>query len=187
MFGKSSKPAPAPAPMPLPAAPLSPSPTLSAPLPVNTQPQEPKVRSARVDTLIGRGTTIDGDLQFSGGLHIEGTVKGNLIAENDEATLILSEQGRIIGEVRVPSMVLNGSIDGDVFAHGKVELFEKARICGDVYYNLLEMAVGAEVNGKLVRQKPDVNKTKPIAPALPTIPAPTPALESPVENNNSAN
>ena len=52
-------------------------------------------------------------------------------------------------------MVLNGMIDGDVFAGGKVELFEKARICGDVYYNLLEMAVGAEVNGKLVRQKPE--------------------------------
>ena len=187
MFGKSSKPAPAP--MPLPVAPQSTSsPALSAPLPVNTQPQEPKVRSARVDTLIGRGTTIEGDLQFSGGLHIEGTVKGNLIAENDDATLILSEQGRIIGEVRVPSVVLNGSIDGDVFAHGKVELFEKARICGDVYYNLLEMAAGAEVNGKLVRQKTDVNKqAKPIAPALPSIPAPAPTLEPPVEEHNSNN
>ena len=51
-------------------------------------------------------------------------------------------------------MVLNGMIEGDVYAVGKVELFEKARIAGDVYYNLLEMAVGAEVNGKLVRQKP---------------------------------
>ncbi len=111
-------------------------------------------RSARVDTLIGRGTTIDGDLQFSGNLNVEGTIKGNLTADNDDSTLILSEQGRIQGEVRVSSMLLNGSIEGDVFANGKVELFEKARVCGDVYYNLLEMAVGAEVNGKLVRQKP---------------------------------
>lgn len=182
MFGKSSKPAPAPAPLPAPVAPAASAPVLSAPLPVNTQPEQ-KVRSARVDTLIGRGTTIDGDLQFSGGLHVEGTIKGNLIAENDEATLILSEQGRIIGEVRVPSMVLNGSIDGDVFAHGKVELFEKARICGDVYYNLLEMAVGAEVNGKLVRQKPEP-KVKPVSPALPPV-APVisvPAIEPPVDN-----
>lgn len=114
-----------------------------------------KIRRAQVDTLIGRGTTIDGDLRFSGGLHIEGVIKGNLAADGDDATLILSEHGHIQGEVRVPSMVINGVIDGDVFASGKVELFEKARICGDVYYNLLEMAVGAEVNGKLVRQKPD--------------------------------
>ena len=114
-----------------------------------------KIRRAQVDTLIGRGTTIDGDLRFSGGLHIEGVIKGNLAADGDDATLILSEHGHIQGEVRVPSMVLNGMIDGDVFASGKVELFEKARISGDVYYNLLEMAVGAEVNGKLVRQKPD--------------------------------
>ncbi|MGB0846086.1 MAG: bactofilin family protein [Thiolinea sp.] len=126
--------------------------------------QDQKSRSATVNTQIGKGTTIDGDLQFTGGLLIEGTVKGNMTAENDQATLILSEQGRIQGEVRVPSMVLNGSIDGDVFASGKVELFEKARICGDVYYNLLEMAVGAEVNGKLVRQKPS-EPTRPAAPA----------------------
>ena len=59
-------------------------------------------------------------------------------------------------------------IDGDVFACGKVELFEKARICGDVYYNLLEMAVGAEVNGKLVRQKPEVSAP----PAQPVLPKP---------------
>lgn len=127
-----------------------------------------KIRSARVDTLIGKGTTIDGDLRFSGGLHVEGVIKGNLAADGEDATLILSEHGHIQGEVRVPSMVLNGMIDGDVFASGKVELFEKARICGDVYYNLLEMAVGAEVNGKLVRQKPESSAYKiPEAPAAP--------------------
>ena len=145
MFGKGTKPTP-------PAA-SSPKPTVAAAASAATS-QDQKSRSATVNTQIGKGTTIDGDLQFTGGLLIEGTVKGNMTAENDQATLILSEQGRIQGEVRVPSMVLNGSIDGDVFASGKVELFEKARICGDVYYNLLEMAVGAEVNGKLVRQKP---------------------------------
>ena len=130
----------------------------------NSGQNDQKIRSARVDTLIGKGTTIDGDLRFSGGLHIEGVIKGNLAADGDDATLILSEHGHIQGEVRVPSMVLNGMIDGDVFACGKVELFEKARICGDVYYNLLEMAVGAEVNGKLVRQKPEVAV---VAAALP--------------------
>lgn len=121
----------------------------------NAGQNDQKIRSARVDTLIGKGTTIDGDLRFSGGLHVEGVIKGNLSAEGDDATLILAEHGHIQGEVRVPSMVLNGMIDGDVFASGKVELFEKAKICGDVYYNLLEMAVGAEVNGKLVRQRPE--------------------------------
>jgi cytoskeletal protein CcmA (bactofilin family) len=130
----------------------------SSPASSNSGHGDQKIRSARVDTLIGKGTTIDGDLRFSGGLHVEGVIKGNLAADGEDATLILSEHGHIQGEVRVPSMVLNGMIDGDVFAGGKVELFEKARICGDVYYNLLEMAVGAEVNGKLVRQKPESGK-----------------------------
>lgn len=130
----------------------------------NTGHNDQKIRRAQVDTLIGKGTTIDGDLRFSGGLHVEGVIKGNLAADGDDATLILSEDGHIQGEVRVPSMVLNGMIDGDVFASGKVELFEKARICGDVYYNLLEMAVGAEVNGKLVRQKPETGSFAPPPP-----------------------
>jgi cytoskeletal protein CcmA (bactofilin family) len=135
--------------------------------PASSGHNDQKIRSARVDTLIGKGTTIDGDLRFSGGLHVEGVIKGNLAADGDDATLILSEHGHIQGEVRVPSMVLNGMIDGDVFACGKVELFEKARICGDVYYNLLEMAVGAEVNGKLVRQKPETGKfASPPPPAV---------------------
>ena len=154
MFGKSAKG----------SAPLgiSPSVPVSAPVQQNDQ----KIRSARVDTLIGKGTTIDGNLRFSGGLHIEGVVKGNLAADGDDATLILSEHGHIQGEVRVPSMVLNGMIEGDVYAVGKVELFEKARIAGDVYYNLLEMAVGAEVNGKLVRQKPTPAPVNTLPPAL---------------------
>lgn len=137
----------------------------SSPVAAASAQQDQKIRRASVDTLIGPGTTIDGDLQFAGGLHIEGTVKGNLSADDEDATLILSENGRIQGEVRVPSMVLNGTIDGDVFASGKVELFERSRICGDVYYNLLEMAVGAEVNGKLVRQKPEPTYTPPAASA----------------------
>ncbi|OQX13779.1 MAG: cell shape determination protein CcmA [Thiothrix lacustris] len=150
MFGKSAK---------------SSSGSTSSPAPSHHGDQ--KIRSAQIDTIIGKGTTIDGDLRFSGGLHVEGVIKGNLAADGDNATLILSEHGHIQGEVRVPSMVLNGAIDGDVFAGGKVELFEKARICGDVYYNLLEMAVGAEVNGKLVRQKPESGKFAPPALSAP--------------------
>ncbi len=146
MFGKGAKTnSPAGSPAPVAAAPRAAA---------QEQGSRNSNGTVNVNTQIGKGTTIDGDLQFSGGLLVEGTIKGNITAENDQATLILHEHGRIQGEVRVPGMVLNGSIDGDVFASGKVELFEKSRVCGDVYYNLLEMAVGAEVNGKLVRQKP---------------------------------
>lgn len=114
-----------------------------------------KIKSAKIDTLLGKGTTIDGDVRFSGGLHIEGMIKGNLTADDKDAMVVLSEHGHIQGEVRVPNIVVNGTIDGDVYANGKVELYDKARVCGDVYYNLLEMQVGSEVNGKLVRQKDD--------------------------------
>ena len=109
--------------------------------------------AARIDTLVGQGTEITGDLVFSGGLHVDGTIKGNVVAEEGTtALLILSESGRIEGEVTVPNMVLNGEVVGDVYGSTRVELAPKARVKGSVYYNLIEMAIGAEVNGGLVHQ-----------------------------------
>lgn len=109
--------------------------------------------AARIDTLVGQGTVVNGDLVFTGGLHVDGTINGNVVAEQGStAILILSEYGHIEGEVKVPNMVLNGEIVGDVYGSTRVELAPKSRIKGSVYYNLIEMAIGAEVNGGLVHQ-----------------------------------
>jgi cytoskeletal protein CcmA (bactofilin family) len=113
-----------------------------------------KLNSMRVDTLIGKGTVVRGDLHFVGGLHIDGRIEGNVVAGgDDDAALVLSEGGEVEGEVHAPNMMLNGSIEGDVHSAMHLELAANAKVCGDVYYNLLEMAVGAEVNGKLVHRK----------------------------------
>ncbi|QKT04086.1 polymer-forming cytoskeletal protein [Ectothiorhodospiraceae bacterium 2226] len=104
-----------------------------------------------IDTLIGPDTRLEGDVVFSGGLHVDGTIHGNVTADGDNATLTLSEGGVIIGEVRVPSVVLNGRIEGDVHA-GHVELATRSRIAGNLYYRVIEMAMGAEVNGSLVHR-----------------------------------
>ncbi len=109
--------------------------------------------AARIDTLVGQDTEIKGDLVFSGGLHVDGKIIGNVMAEEGStAILILSEFGKIEGEVKVPNMVLNGEIVGDVYGSVRVELAPKSRIKGSVYYKVIEMAIGAEVNGKLVHQ-----------------------------------
>lgn len=132
-----------------------------------------KFNSVRVDTLIGKGTVIAGGVSFVGGLHVDGRVEGNVTAGDNAGTLlVLSENGSIQGEVNVPDIVLNGIVEGDVHSSGHLELAANARVKGDVYYNLLEMAVGAEVNGQLVLRKggklqledrrdtPDQNKGK---------------------------
>jgi cytoskeletal protein CcmA (bactofilin family) len=112
--------------------------------------------SARIDTLIGQGTEINGDLIFAGGLHVDGRINGNVAAEEGSSSiLILSEFGHIEGNVRVPNIVINGKIVGDVHGSTRVELAPNSRIKGSVYYNLIEMAIGAEVNGALVHQPND--------------------------------
>lgn len=110
-----------------------------------------KFRAPKVSTVIGEGTVINGDLIFSGGLHLDGTVKGDIsAAEGEKVTLTVSEKGEVVGDVRVSHLILNGAVIGDVYVTGRVELAPKAKVTGSLYYNLLEMAMGAEVNGQLI-------------------------------------
>jgi cytoskeletal protein CcmA (bactofilin family) len=110
-------------------------------------------RHTVVETLVGSNTRISGDLHFTGGCHVDGTVNGNVIADSDsKSALSISEDGNVDGGVTVPYVVLNGIVRGDVFASQRVELGPTARVIGNVYYNLIEMAIGAEINGKLVHQ-----------------------------------
>lgn len=109
---------------------------------------------AAMDTLIGRQTEILGDVRFSGGLHVDGKIKGKVLSEGagKSSSLSISENGMIEGDVRVPSIVLNGRVVGDVYATERIHLASKARVTGNVYYKILEMEAGAEINGQLVRE-----------------------------------
>lgn len=120
--------------------------------------------SSRVDTIIGQQTQINGDLHFAGGLHIDGHVKGNVMADEGSASVLtVSEHGRIEGDVRVPNVFLNGSVTGDVRCEERIELAAKAKVNGDVYYNLIEMVMGAEVNGSLLHQADGFNSNAGLA------------------------
>ncbi len=111
-----------------------------------------KRKPNKVDSLIGQQSRILGDIRFGGGLHIDGAIRGNVTSDGDErSTLTVSDRGSIEGEVRVPYIILNGMVKGDVYANEHIELASSARVEGNVYYALIEMAMGAEVNGKLVR------------------------------------
>jgi len=106
-----------------------------------------------VETLIGSNSKLNGDLYFRGGCHIDGTVNGSVSADPDtDSALSISDIGSVDGGVTVPYVVLNGIVKGDVFASQRVELGSTARVVGNVYYNLIQMAEGAEINGKLVHQ-----------------------------------
>jgi cytoskeletal protein CcmA (bactofilin family) len=110
---------------------------------------------SRIDCLIGAGTSIEGNVAFSGGLRVDGTVRGNIVAEEGKpGTLVISEAARVEGEIRVPHIVVNGTVVGPVHSTEYVELQAKANVTGDVEYNTLEMQLGAVVEGRLVHQVP---------------------------------
>lgn len=109
--------------------------------------------SATMDTLIGRQTEIHGDVRFAGGLHVDGRVVGKVVAiDQKNATLSVSETGSVEGDVRAPNIVLNGQVSGDVHASEHISLGAKARVTGNVYYGIIEMAGGAKINGQMVHE-----------------------------------
>jgi cytoskeletal protein CcmA (bactofilin family) len=118
--------------------------------------KKPRAPRKRIDSLIGAGTTVSGDIAFSGGLRIDGKVIGKVTTlDNQPGTLVISEQARIDGEVRVSHVVVNGAVSGSLIANDYLELQAKARVNGDVAYRMLEMHFGAIVEGKLMHSEPE--------------------------------
>ena len=106
-----------------------------------------------IDSLIGATTVIEGDVVFSGGLRIDGQVKGNVVASGDSgvtnSTLVISESARIQGEIRAAHVVVNGAVEGPIFVSEFLELQPKARVAGDVHYKSIEIHLGATLDGRL--------------------------------------
>ena len=115
----------------------------------NDKPQK------RIDSLIGAGTTVDGNVTFTGGLRVDGIVKGNVATVNGETgTLVVSEHARIDGEIAVSHVLVNGAVKGPITADDSLELQAKARVVGDISYRTLEMHLGAVVQGRLDHAEP---------------------------------
>ena len=120
-------------------------------------------RQARIDTLIGKAARVQGDIEFKGGLHLDGRIIGEVRSDDSrDSTLSVSETGYIEGAVQVPNVVLNGTIRGDIHAIERVVLGATAKVEGNLYYGVIEMTLGAQIIGKLVRLEPE---TPPAAPA----------------------
>jgi cytoskeletal protein CcmA (bactofilin family) len=109
-------------------------------------------KPARIDTLIGKAARVHGDLEFSGGLHLDGSIAGNVRADPVEgSSLSVSEAGAIEGNVEAANVMLNGTVLGDIVARDRVVLGATARVQGNVYYGVIEMTLGAQIMGKLTR------------------------------------
>ena len=109
-------------------------------------------KPARIDTLIARSVTVHGDLEFAGGLHLDGTVAGGVRADpKSPSSLSVSGTGSIEGPVEVTDLTLHGTVQGDIVARGRVVLGATAKVEGNVFYAVIEMTLGAQITGKLVR------------------------------------
>ena len=111
-------------------------------------------RPARIDTLIGKAARVLGDVEFQGGLHLDGHIAGGVRSTGADATLSVSATGSIEGPVEVPNVMLEGTVKGDIRARERVVLGATARVEGNVYYGIIEMTLGAQIMGKLVRLEP---------------------------------
>lgn len=113
------------------------------------------------DTILSNKTEMIGDIKVVGGLHVDGVVKGNILAEEgSNAVVRISEKGLVEGEIRAPKIIINGTVKGDVYSSDHIELAQKASVTGDVHYVMMEMVMGAKVNGKLLHRADVKGKRK---------------------------
>ncbi|MEO9079891.1 MAG: polymer-forming cytoskeletal protein [Rhodanobacter sp.] len=126
-----------------------------------------RTKSCPETSLVARGTVIRGDVRFSGALHLDGRIEGSVLAEGDDALFTLSEHGEVQGEIRVPHAVINGHVTGDVHVSVRLELAPQAHIDGDLRYHTMEMAAGAQVNGRISRPSEEALRELPSAQAAP--------------------
>ena len=112
-----------------------------------------KGRKNTIDSLIGVGTRVEGNIFFSGGLRIDGEVQGNIASnEGSAGMLVISEKGSVEGAIAVANVVINGTVIGPVNAKESLELLPSARVTGDVEYHQIEMQQGAVIQGRLIHQ-----------------------------------
>ncbi len=121
----------------------------------------------RIDSLVGAGTVIEGNMAFSGGLRVDGRVRGNVVTADDQpSTLVLSEKAMIEGEIRVSHAVINGTVIGPVHGGEYIELQSKSNVTGDVYYRTIEIQLGAVVQGRMVHYDEAAQKVVAFKPSV---------------------
>jgi cytoskeletal protein CcmA (bactofilin family) len=122
-------------------------------------------RSESGTTLVAASCELVGDVHFSDELLVNGIVKGNIYAQSgSKAVVRISEKGRVQGEIRVPRIIVNGEVFGDIWSDKHIELAAKAEVKGNVYYHLIEMVQGSRIDGQLVHLqdgKQEVAESKP--------------------------
>ena len=123
----------------------------------------------QIDSLIGANTHVEGNITFSGGLRVDGHVRGNVIATNDRpSTFVLSDQAAVEGLIQVSHAIINGAVTGAIEASEYVELQAKAKISGNIQYKTLEIHVGASIDGMLLqRDNEDIHSGNKVVPLIP--------------------
>jgi cytoskeletal protein CcmA (bactofilin family) len=123
-------------------------------------------RQSRIDTLIGKSARVSGDVEFAGGMHLDGHILGAVRSDDSpDSSLSVSESGSIEGPVQVPTVLLEGTVKGDIHARQRVVLGATAKVEGNVFYGVIEMTLGAQIVGKLVRLEPGGPVTAPQSPS----------------------
>lgn len=124
-----------------------------------------KPSSHHFDTLVSGKAELVGDLHFSGGLHIDGKVFGNIIAEDDSKAVVrISEKGVVVGEISAPHVIVNGQVTGDIHSCEHIELASRAVVKGNIFYNMIEMVMGSQVSGSLMHRYRGKPENRPAMP-----------------------
>jgi cytoskeletal protein CcmA (bactofilin family) len=105
------------------------------------------------DTLIGAATRIEGRMVVNKSIRLDGTIEGSIESSPDtQVTVAIGHTGLVNGDVRAHRVLVNGQVDGNIYAREKCELLETSKVKGDIHYGLLGIEHGAEILGLMVKK-----------------------------------
>lgn len=111
---------------------------------------KPRRKAPPIRSLVGEGMVVQGHLQFTDGLRVDGEVRGDITAAGEgPSLLVIGEKGRVQGKVSAAHVIVNGQVRGPVHCTELLELQPRAVVTGEVRYQTLEMHPGAAVQGEL--------------------------------------
>ena len=119
-----------------------------------------------VSTIIGPGTTIQGDIKSKGTVRVEGTVNGRIECED---TIVIQESGQVKAELIAGQVIISGTVEGNTFAHERLEITDQGKVIGNITSPRISIAEGVIFEGQCTMKPPgeaEMPRKQPLKPQV---------------------
>lgn len=141
------------------------------------------IKEGRLSGFVGHGTTLTGETEFHAMLRVDGHLIGTVTSAS--GTLIIGTNGQVDANIMVAAAMINGTVNGDIYASEKLQLGRTARVMGNIHSPRLVVEEGAILEGSCNMLKARETEEE-IAASIEPEPEQTPVYQQASEDEATA-